>query len=201
MSGGPRQPRATRLSSEQSGELPTVPPVGMAGDFPQRITVVPGSTTSLILASASEQISGRPVLVPFVDLKISGLLQSSIEEETDEESFETLLSSTLPAENAVFLAFDMTRDLKVALQQLAASGEKLGLEPQRLKLARAFAEQLVLQAGGLRDVLDRLVSGAEARLFGSADEAPAPPPENDPLTDDRAQVRRPKGMRVGPKTK
>ncbi len=178
--------------TERSPAPPIIPPISMAGDFPSRVTVIPGSTSSLILAAGVEDDSGQSVLIPFVDLKIVGVGLAEMQPDMEEDAFDTLLSKTLPVENAVFLSFDMVRDLRIGLQQLAgSSGDGMGIEPERLKLARVFAEELRKQAVGLIGTLDELVTGAEVvRLNQSRKREPRAERSASP----EAAGRKPSGM-------
>ena len=187
---GPATNRAT---------LPTVPQVGMSGDFPSRVTVAPGSTTSVILASAEEYGTDLPVLVPFLDLKISGILQSEISEDSEDQDFGTLLSGTLPLENAVFLYFDLVRDLQIALGRLTeASGGGIGLEPQRMRLAHVFAKLLCENAAELENVLASMAEATDAARSQPA-EQPAPDHSKEPRSSGKEGTSTKRTMRVRPR--
>ncbi|MET4214211.1 hypothetical protein [Bradyrhizobium sp. LA2.1] len=108
--------------------------VRMYGDFLDNVTVVKNSMMSLLLAVGSiEQASGKaddapgkPVLVPFVEMKLEG----------EQDPY---FAQVMTLDNVAYLICDLTSDFEVVSKQLltVASG---GMAPEigRIEQAREY---------------------------------------------------------------
>lgn len=137
--------------------LPELASLALTGPFVQNTTIAPRSLSTLILATGFEESSKRPVLVPFVETVIRGITQREASEKGEiPEELEPIFERTLPLENALWLAFDLLRDIRMAASQLQmmVSGS-VALEPTRLEHARIFT-------GLARDEAERCLQVLEA---------------------------------------
>jgi hypothetical protein len=150
--------------AEAEANLPEVPALILSGKFPEEVTIIPRSISSLVLYTGLVKESDRQVLLPHIEITIAGLPQKEVSAEKEPDARE-LLSKTLTLENALWLVFDITRDIRLAcarLQKLTTGS--LSLETARLRHSQFFAEQLRDQAELCASVLGQLMAGAEEKL-------------------------------------
>ena len=148
---------------------PQIPPaLRVSGDFVTRVTIIPTSTSSILLGLGTlveegqeESADSKEVLVPYIETKVAGIRQDKMDEERlENEEFEELMSAILPLDNALFFTWDVVRDIHVSCAKISnMSRGSLALEPVRLANARHFALQLRDQAQQCADVLQLLIDG------------------------------------------
>lgn len=147
---------------EDIDRLPVPPMLRLSGDFINRITIIPTTNSSILLGTAILDDSEQCVLIPYIETKVAGIKQNEITAERfDEEKFDTVMSETLPLENALFYAWDFVRDIHVSCSNLVAmSGGNLAIEPVRLAHAAFFAEQVQQQAELCAATIRSLIAGS-----------------------------------------
>jgi hypothetical protein len=125
-----------------------VPQLSLSGDFAANVTIIPTTTSSLLIGTATIEDSGVETLLPYIETKIAGVKQKDVNESIIEnESYETLLSVVVSLDNSLFYVWDILRDIQVICSNLAAmSGSGLALEPARMAVALQFARRLKDQA-------------------------------------------------------
>lgn len=161
----------TAAATRRRPTLPDPPTLAVSGDFVQNVMVVPTSTTSMLLGMGYLEDEHRHVLVPYVEIKIAGVTQGEMGPSLKETDFNELFSHVLPLDNALFMAWDLVRDMRIActrVQQLSGGG--MALENVRLAHARNFAERLRGQAELCVTILDELISDAIARSAKTSSE-------------------------------
>lgn len=138
-------------------ELPSLAPISMAGNFVENVTIAPRSLSTMVLATGRDEDRNIPVLLPFVDTVIHGITQGDIARHGNiPDELEPIFAKTLPLENAIWLAFDLLRDIRMASEQLmGAAGGNTEIEPTRLEHARRFAELAYEEARLCEEVFSR----------------------------------------------
>jgi hypothetical protein len=122
-------------------DLPPLSTLALAGSFAENVTIAPRSYSTIILATGLDQESENFVLVPFVETIIHGTTQKeAVENGGLSENLDVIFSRTLPLENALWLGFDLLRDIRVASENLEKLVDgRIAFEPSRLEHARRFA--------------------------------------------------------------
>lgn len=167
------RPASSRPGMENEDGLPELSRMVMSGSFAEQITLIPKSMSSLILATGRLEDDDRALLVPFIEMMIAGVTQGEVGDSEDiEGDAQTIFSRTVPLENALWLAFDVVRDIRIACAKLrkSFSGE-IAMDAGRLAHARFFAEQTRMQAEMCVTLLDE-IGGSVAQ---AQDEPPLPP--------------------------
>jgi hypothetical protein len=137
--------------------------LAVTGEFPGQVTLVPSSLSTILLGTGAIEEEKRFVLVPYLDMRISGKRQRDLPQEFDPESLDLLFGGILPLENALWLTFDIVRDTRLALSRLNdMAGNSLALESARLAHARNYAQRLAIQANLCADILGELVQKSAA---------------------------------------
>lgn len=113
------------------------------------------------MQQAFDEDNNRNVLVPFIETVIHGTTQGEAvahQGETDgSPELAPIFSRTLPLENALWLAFDLIRDIRVAAESMGSMVEgAIDLERSRLEHARRFASFAREEAKRCEDALERL---------------------------------------------
>ena len=160
---------APKLPAETSNEpsrpealeedLPTLSRLVLTGNFAEQVTVIPRSLSSLILATGFLEESGRPVLLPMVEMMFAGVRQGELAdvEEDSEPKYEQVFSRTLPLENALWLVFDILRDMRLSFARLRTTIEgSASFDDARIAHARSFAEQARMEAEMCVSLLEEL---------------------------------------------
>jgi hypothetical protein len=173
-------------------ELPALPRLMLSGAFAEEVTVIPRSMSSLIFATGFLE-DGKPVLLPFVEMMYAGLRQGDAPEGGEDPEglkLETVFSRTLPLENALFLTYDIVRDIRISCARFRGLVDgKVGFDPSRIAHARYYAEQVRIQAELCAALLDEL-------------SVPMPVPESEPAPSLASPVRKaPSGSGSGKKLK
>ncbi|WFU31492.1 hypothetical protein QA635_33975 [Bradyrhizobium brasilense] len=138
--------------------------VRMYGDFLDNVTVVKNSLMSLLLAVGSieggapdqpdkaptgESAPGRPVLVPFVEMKLEG----------EQEPY---FANVLTLDNVAYLIYDLTQDFKVVCEQLLTV-TRGGMPPEagRIELSKEWMKLASEQAADAFRDLETISSSLE----------------------------------------
>lgn len=166
------------LVSLEDAQLPELTPVMMGGKFVDDVTAVARSNSELFFGTGRlGGPDGDVVLIPFVDMTMLGVRQGDLHDTETEPELSVIFQNTLTLENALWLTFDMLRDIRgecVNLGKLALGD--IGLDQKRLTHARFFADKAREQAELCVALFDEL---ARARSdYMSATEpsrSPSPP--------------------------
>lgn len=154
------------------------------------ISIVPQSLSSLKLLTALRERDREAVLVPYVDLSIHFVRQSELQEGTVPNEIlerEPTVARTIGLENALWLTFDMLRDLSLATGRLASTApDGLRLDISRLQLARLFAEQAQRAAGDCVSQIEELLKGSLKASSGATKFESAGKQEETPKTRRRS---------------
>lgn len=184
----PASKRKARAAAEPKSEgnpamdedsLPDPPHLLLTGSFAEQVTIIPRSMSSLIIATGFLDDEGeRPVLLPFVEMMFAGTRQGDAPDGDVTARLEPVFSRTLPLENALWLSFDVVRDIRLSCARLRGMIEgNVAFDGARLAHARYYADQLRMEAEMCTALLDEL-SPAPA---GQASEQT--PKENDRSSD------------------
>lgn len=139
-------------------ERPSPEPVsiGLRGNFAGQIKVIPSTMMNLRIA-VGETEDARPLLVPFVELRMSELNPG---EETEEPR--VFFSAILSMDNAAFLMADLAGDLLVACQHFSAIAES-SIKPDnaRTALTRSLIEKAAATLADCAATLQKAEAKAE----------------------------------------
>lgn len=153
-----RSSRAAPVSVHaEEDALPDLTPLVMGGRFVDDVTAVARTDSELFLGTGRLATDWEPLLVPFVDMTFLGVQHKDIDDAEDEPALTPVFQKTLTLENALWLAFDVIRDIRaecVTLGKLA--GGEVGIDPARLAHARFFAEKAREQAEMCVTLFDEL---------------------------------------------
>lgn len=138
--------------------LPEPPHLFLTGNFAEQVTIIPRSMSSLIIATGFLDEEGeRPVLLPFVEMMFAGARQGDAPEGDVGEKVEPIFSRTIPLENALWLSFDVVRDIRLSCARLRGMVEgSIAFDSARLAYARHYADQLRMEAEMCTALLDEL---------------------------------------------
>lgn len=159
----------------------------LAGDASKSISIAPHSLSTITLLTALRESDKTPVLVPYVEMSLHFIHQKELQEGLTPQELtdgEPTLTRTVGLENALWLTFDILRDLANATGHLADTAPNgLKLDISRLQLAKLFAEQArmaatncALQLEQLLDAAQRVQSEASAASEGQQPEQHTPRP-------------------------
>jgi hypothetical protein len=135
----------------------------MGGRFVDDLTAVARSNTEMFLATGRLEHDRSQVLVPFVEMTMLGVRQGDIGEASGEPSLAPVFQGTMTLENALWLTFDIMRDIRQECATLnkIAKGE-ISLDPSRVAHARFFAEMAREQAEMCVALFDELTVKPES---------------------------------------
>jgi hypothetical protein len=158
-------PRSTDLpngSQADDGSLPTLSRLLLTGSFAEQVTLIPRSMSSLIIATGYlEEGEDRPVLLPFVEMMFAGARQGDVPDGEVNAKLEPIFSRTLPLENALWLSFDVVRDIRLACATLRGMIQgNASFDAARLAHARHYADRLRMEAEMCAALIDELSPGS-----------------------------------------
>ncbi len=163
-----QKPRRLKKADQQSSQdnqskLPELSTLALTGNFAENVTIVPRSYSALILSTGFNEDGKKPVLVPFVEMSLNGVKQGEVPEGNPPSDIPEIFSATLPYENALWLSFDMLRDMRIATERLRdlVSGS-IGMDQSRMQHARFFAELAQVEAQKCVEAIDALTLDEEA---------------------------------------
>lgn len=107
------------------------------------------------MALGTIQETRRRVMVPFLEVALAGTTHAQIEKvgEVDEDGLSEMFSCVLSLDNAVWMQFDMLRDMRRAVGDLATVVNQDALEGARLRQALRYAERIRAEADKLMTAL------------------------------------------------
>ncbi|MGB3740270.1 MAG: hypothetical protein WA948_13090 [Pontixanthobacter sp.] len=151
-------------TQSEVAELPPLTTLALMGAFAEQVTIAPRSFSTMLLATGFDEDNERSVLVPFIETVIHGTTQGeAVAHQGDTDGppeLAPIFSRTLPLENALWLAFDLIRDIRVAAENMSSMVEgSIDLERSRLEHARRFASFAGEEAKRCEEALERLSQG------------------------------------------
>ncbi|PZO70982.1 MAG: hypothetical protein DI636_04720 [Pelagerythrobacter marensis] len=139
----PKQRKGQRLQPVED-----IARVALAGRFAENVTIVPHSFSAMVLSTGYLEQEKKFVLLPFIEMSMRGMRQGELPDDGEIPSnLETIFDRTLPLENAVWLVYDLIRDMRQACERLSNMVEgSIGLENDRLAQATDFAAAIAEEA-------------------------------------------------------
>ena len=119
-----------KMLAEIMGAAPLdVPSVRVMGDFTDRIKIVQGTTSSLVLGFARVDDTDEQVMLPFIEMKVDATHPSQAEEDVAQVRF----AETMTLENAAYLLVSLASDMRVACAEIAGLASS-AVKPERSRL-------------------------------------------------------------------
>lgn len=139
----------------------------LGGHFAEQVTAIPQSLSSLILATGFLEESQKPVLIPFVEMMFAGVRQGDVPDGEEPPKLDPIFSRTLSLENALWLSFDVLRDIRLSCARLRRLIEgDLTFDPARIAHARHFADKARMEAEMCALLLEELCPAARSKGEG-----------------------------------
>jgi hypothetical protein len=150
-----------KAQSQTVEKLPEISKVALAGRFAENVAIIPSTLSTFVLSSGFLEDEERFVMLPFVEMTMQGLHQGEVPDGRLPDDLTTLFSHTLPLENAVWLAFDLLHDFRVASERLESMVDgNLQFDEARMQHAIKFAELASQEATRCAAALKKLTETA-----------------------------------------